>query len=69
LQVASKAKAILLGRLRLSARDAVHLASMQSVEAHRIMSFDADYAEFGGSASEPGGSTHRMLPRLSLRME
>ena len=36
-QVVSKAKDILLGRIGLSARDAVHLAAMQSVEAHRIM--------------------------------
>jgi uncharacterized protein len=46
--VASKAKDILLGALRLSARDAVHLAAMQSVEAHRIMSFDADYDLYPG---------------------
>jgi predicted nucleic acid-binding protein len=46
--VASKAKDILLGALGLSARDAVHLASMQSVEAHRIMSFDADYDLYPG---------------------
>ena len=46
--VVSTAKDILLGGPRLSARDAVHVAAMQSVGAHRIMSFDADFERYPG---------------------
>ena len=44
----STAKDILLGGPRLSARDALHVAAMQSVGAHRIMSFDADFERYPG---------------------
>lgn len=46
--VVSTAKDILLGGPRLSARDALHVAAMQSVGAHRIMSFDADFERYPG---------------------
>ena len=47
-QLVSSAKDILLGRLGLSARDAVHVAAMQSVHTRRIMSFDADFERYPG---------------------
>ena len=38
-----RAKTIVLGRPRLRARDAIHLAVMERHSVARIMSFDADY--------------------------
>ena len=38
-----RAKTIVLGRQRLRARDAIHLAVMERHGVTRIMSFDADY--------------------------
>jgi predicted nucleic acid-binding protein len=38
-----RAKTIVLGRQRLRARDAIHLAVMERHGVARIMSFDADY--------------------------
>lgn len=42
------AKNILLARLGLSARDAVHIATMQAVNARRIMSFNAGFDQYPG---------------------
>lgn len=38
-----RAKAIVLGNRRLSARDALHLAVMERERVHRIMSFDRGF--------------------------
>ncbi len=46
--IVASAKDILLARLELSARDAVHIAATQSVGARRIMSFDAGFDHFPG---------------------
>ncbi len=46
--VVERAKAIVLGRRDLSARDAVHLAVMERVGITRIMSFDAGFDGFPG---------------------
>lgn len=46
--VVLRAKEILLGRAGLSARDAVHLAAMESVGSRSIMSFDSDFDRFPG---------------------
>lgn len=43
-----RAKAIVLGHPRLSARDAVHLAVMQQRGVTHIMSFDAGFDSFPG---------------------
>jgi uncharacterized protein len=43
-----RAKSIVLGHPRLSARDAVHLAVMQRHGVTRIMSFDAGFDSFPG---------------------
>jgi hypothetical protein len=43
-----RAKAIVLGHSRLSARDAVHLAVMARERIARIMSFDAGFDGFPG---------------------
>lgn len=43
-----RAKAIVLGHRRLSARDAVHLAVMERQGVRRIMSFDAGFDGFPG---------------------
>ena len=43
-----RAKRIVLGMPRLSARDAVHLAVMESRRISAIMSFDAGFDEFPG---------------------
>jgi uncharacterized protein len=43
-----RAKAIVLGHPRLSARDAVHLAVMQQHGVTRIVSFDAGFDSFPG---------------------
>jgi predicted nucleic acid-binding protein len=46
--IVATAKDVLLARQGLSARDAVHIAAMQSIEATRIMSFDAGFDQFPG---------------------
>lgn len=46
--VVLRAKDILLGRTGVSARDAVHLAAMETVDARTIMSFDRDFDRFPG---------------------
>lgn len=38
-----RAKRIVLGQRRLSARDAIHVATMEQHGVHRIMSFDAGF--------------------------
>ena len=38
-----RAKTIILGRTSLSARDAIHVATMERHEVRRIMSFDAGF--------------------------
>ena len=38
-----RAKDLILGYRRLSARDAIHVATMQAHDVHRIMSFDAGF--------------------------
>jgi predicted nucleic acid-binding protein len=43
-----RAKAIVLGHRRLSARDALHLAVMERHGVRRIMSFDAGFDGFPG---------------------
>jgi predicted nucleic acid-binding protein len=43
-----RAKAIVLGHRRLSARDALHLAVMEREGVRRIMSFDAGFDGFPG---------------------
>jgi len=43
-----KAKEIILGRRRISARDAVHLAVMGQHKIERILSFDSGLDEFPG---------------------
>lgn len=43
-----RAREILLGNLRVSARDAIHLAIMQKQSVRTIMSFDAGYDGFPG---------------------
>ncbi len=43
-----RAKEIVLGHTRLSARDAIHLAVMEQRGLHRIMSFDSGYDAFPG---------------------
>jgi uncharacterized protein len=46
--VAERAKAIVLGHPRLSARDAVHLATMDHHEVSRIFSFDSGFDGYPG---------------------
>ena len=43
-----RAKTIVLGSVRLSARDAIHLAIMERRGIDRIMSFDAGFDDFPG---------------------
>ena len=43
-----RAKEIVLGSIRLSARDALHLAVMEHREVSRILSFDRGFDEFPG---------------------
>jgi predicted nucleic acid-binding protein len=43
-----RAKSIVLGTPRLSARDALHLAVMEQHDVQRIMSFDAGFDGFAG---------------------
>ncbi len=46
--IAERAKEIVLGNQRLSARDAVHLAVMEQHGIDRILSFDSGFDEFPG---------------------
>lgn len=46
--VVLRAREILLGRTGLSARDAVHVASMEAVGSRTIMTFDSDFDRFPG---------------------
>ena len=48
LAVVERARTIVLGRRRLSARDAVHVAVMEAQGIHRILSFDAGFDGFPG---------------------
>ena len=43
-----RAKTVVLGRLRLSARDAVHVAVMERVGASRILTFDTGFDAMPG---------------------
>ncbi len=43
-----RAKTIVLGSTRLSARDAIHLATMEAHSVERIMSFDSGFDGFPG---------------------
>jgi len=45
---AERAKAIVFGHPRLSARDAVHLATMEQHKVSRIFSFDAGFDGYPG---------------------
>jgi uncharacterized protein len=45
-----RAKEIVLGHRRLSARDALHLAVMEQHEINRILSFDSGFDGFPGIA-------------------
>lgn len=47
-ETVERAKAIALGRRRLSARDAVHLAVMERSGVRRILSFDAGFDGYPG---------------------
>jgi predicted nucleic acid-binding protein len=47
-ETVERAKAIVLGRRRLSARDAVHLAVMERSGVQRILSFDAGFDGYPG---------------------
>jgi predicted nucleic acid-binding protein len=46
--VVERARTIVLGRRRLSARDAIHVAVMQAQGIDRILSFDAGFDGFPG---------------------
>lgn len=46
--VAERAKQIVLGHRRISARDAVHLAVMEHHEIEQILSFDSGFDGFPG---------------------
>ena len=46
--IVERAKQIVLGYQRLSARDAVHLAVMEHHGIERIMTFDSEFDEFPG---------------------
>lgn len=46
--VAERAKEVVLGHRRLSARDAVHLAVMEHHGIERILSFDSGFDRFPG---------------------
>jgi uncharacterized protein len=46
--VAERAKQIVLGHRRMSARDAVHLAVMEHHEIEQILSFDSGFDGFPG---------------------
>jgi predicted nucleic acid-binding protein len=48
LEDAERAKTIVLGQRRLSARDAIHAAVMERAEVARIMSFDRGFDAFPG---------------------
>lgn len=48
LEVAERAKQIVLGHRRLSARDAVHLAVMEQHGIQQILSFDSGFDGFPG---------------------
>ena len=48
IDVAQRARAIVLERPRLSARDAVHVAVMQAHNIERILSFDAGFDHLPG---------------------
>lgn len=48
LAVVERARTIVLGRRRLSARDAIHVAVMQAQGIDRILSFDAGFDGFPG---------------------
>jgi predicted nucleic acid-binding protein len=50
LNAAQRAKEIVLGNRRLSARDAVHIAVMEQNGIERILSFDAGFDGFPGIA-------------------
>ena len=45
---AERAKRIVLGQQRLSARDAIHLAAMEQHGINRILSFDSGFDGFPG---------------------
>jgi predicted nucleic acid-binding protein len=47
-EAVDRAKGIVLGNVRLSARDALHLAVMESRGVGRILSFDAGFDGFPG---------------------
>lgn len=46
--VVTRAKDIVLGYPRLSARDAIHIASMEAVGATRVMTFDSGFDHYPG---------------------
>jgi uncharacterized protein len=48
LAAVNRAKEILLGRPRISARDALHLAVMEQHRVEHILSFDSGFDEFPG---------------------
>lgn len=50
LRAVERAKAIVLGSPRLSARDSLHLAVMEQHQVERILSFDAGFDGFPGVA-------------------
>jgi predicted nucleic acid-binding protein len=48
IRVVQRAKDIVLGMGRLSPRDAIHLAVMESQKVHRLLSFDRGYDAYPG---------------------
>ena len=52
LPVVERARSVLLGYPRLSARDAVHLAVMEKQGVERILSFDAGFDGYPGISRE-----------------
>jgi predicted nucleic acid-binding protein len=47
-EIVERAKAIVLGRAKLSARDALHVAIMQAYEIPQILSFDSGFDSVPG---------------------
>ncbi|MBK5255113.1 MAG: type II toxin-antitoxin system VapC family toxin [Vicinamibacteria bacterium] len=50
LNAVERARTVLLGHSRLSARDALHVAVMEQQGVNRILSFDAGFDGFPGIA-------------------
>ena len=63
-----RAKAIVLGKRRLSSRDALHVAIMERERIERVMSFDRGFdAVPGVIASYPQGSSLRIVAAVEAK--